>query len=543
MLDPATLTTLRQFRTEVYQCFEARRDALVEVLDAATVVGVVPSLAYLSLAPVHRRRWGSLYDALAAGSIDTAARRELLAGYPLDDGQPVYALDTSVWPRDDAETSPGRGHYFSSSRQSAGQPIVTGWSYAWLAQLSFTHDSWTAPVDVQRVPAGGDAHAVAAAPIAELVEHLPTDGPVPLCVVAAGYEPVKLARELADLEGERVAVLVRLRSDRCFYADPPPPTGPKVGRPRQPGQKFACAEERTWWAPTDQHAEAHAQYGRVRVRAWAGVHAKTQHHPATGSYRPKAIVRGTLVLVEVEHLPRQTRIPKRLWLWWRGPGQPDLAVVWRAYVRRFDREVVNPQVTKARMGAALGGRDHVPNLHRAIGHHHSVDQQFHELSPLLEGRLFQSDTQASKDGQHRPRHPTDLDESLALSDDFPFASPKILLLLAQGPLLALEGLQVDHLSQVRLQQPFPLSDQARPHASERSLPTAELLRNPSPTVCPLQGLGHALRMLHHRAQIRPHQLVELRGRNEASRAQGGTTRTRPGELATAPVVGVARLVG
>ena len=38
----------------------------------------------------------------------------------------------------------------------------------------------------------------------------------------------------------------------------------------------------------------------------------------------------------MERLQRQTRIPKRLWLWWRGPGQPDPAVLWRAYVHRFD---------------------------------------------------------------------------------------------------------------------------------------------------------------------------------------------------------------
>src|SRR5438270_57647 len=186
MIDPATFTTLRQFRAGVYQRFEVRRDALFELLDAATVAGLVPSLAYLSLAPVHRRRWGSLYAALVAGRLDAAGLRELLAGYPLDDGQPVYALDTSVWPRDDAETSPERGHYFSSSRQSAGKPIVTGWSYSWLAQLSFTHASWTAPLDVQRVPAGGNVHAVAAAQIWALVDHLPADGPVPLCVFDAG---------------------------------------------------------------------------------------------------------------------------------------------------------------------------------------------------------------------------------------------------------------------------------------------------------------------------------------------------------------------
>jgi hypothetical protein len=338
MVDPATFTTLRQFRAGVYACFEARRDALFELLDAATVAGLVPSLVHLSLPAVHRRRWGSLYAALAAGRLDAAALREWVARYPLDDGQPIYALDTSVWPRDDAETSPERGHYFSCSRQSAGQPIVTGWSYAWLAQLSFTHDSWTAPLDVQRVPAGGDAHAVAAAQIWELLEHGPAEGPVPLCVFDAGYDPVTLARELADLDGERVAVLVRLRSDRCFYADPAPPASPRVGRPRRHGQKFTCADERTWWAPTAQHCEQHAQYGRVRVRAWAGVHAKTHNHPAKGSRRTKPLIRGTLVLVEVERLPRQTRIPKRLWLWWRGPGQPDLAVLWRAYVHRFDLE-------------------------------------------------------------------------------------------------------------------------------------------------------------------------------------------------------------
>jgi hypothetical protein len=62
---------------------------------------------------------------------------EVRRPYPLDDGQPIYALDTSVWPRQDAETSPGRGYYHFASRQSAGQPIVTGWSYALLAQLSF----------------------------------------------------------------------------------------------------------------------------------------------------------------------------------------------------------------------------------------------------------------------------------------------------------------------------------------------------------------------------------------------------------------------
>jgi hypothetical protein len=199
MIDPVLFNTLRRFRAGVYDRFGARRDALVDLLDAATVVGLVPSLAYLSLTAVHRRGWGSLYDALAAGTMDVPALRDLVGRWPLDDGQPIYALDTSVWPRDDAETSPARGYYYSASRQSAGQPIVAGWSYAWLAQVSFTHDSWTAPLDVRRVAPSDDAHAVAAAQIRDLLARRPAGAPVPLRVFDAGYDPESLARELGDL--------------------------------------------------------------------------------------------------------------------------------------------------------------------------------------------------------------------------------------------------------------------------------------------------------------------------------------------------------
>jgi hypothetical protein len=336
MIDPVLFTTLRAFRAGIYQHFGSRRDALFEVLDAAIVAGLVPSLAHLSLTAVHRRGWGSLYDALAVGSMDVSALRDLVGRWPLDDGQPIYALDTSVWPRDDAETSPARGFYFSPTRQSAGQPIVAGWSYAWLAQVSFTPDSWTAPLDVRRVAPTDDTHAVAAAQIRDLLRRRPAASVVPLCVFDAGYDPVTLARELGDLDGQRVAVLVRLRSGRCFYAEPA--QQPRTGRPRRHGRKLICDDPTTWWMPTEEHHEEHAQYGKVRVRAWADVHAATQNHPGRGSRRPRPLVRGTLVLVEVERLPRQTRIPKQLWLWWRGPGTPDLAVLWRAYVHRFDLE-------------------------------------------------------------------------------------------------------------------------------------------------------------------------------------------------------------
>jgi hypothetical protein len=60
--------------------------------------------------------------------------------------------------------------------------------------------------------------------------------------------------------------------------------------------------------------------------------------PAGRCAPPKPVVSDTLILVEVSRLPGRTRTPQVLWLWWHGPGIPGLAVVWRAYVRRFDLE-------------------------------------------------------------------------------------------------------------------------------------------------------------------------------------------------------------
>jgi hypothetical protein len=300
---------------------------------AADAVG---SLPHLSLQAPHRRRWGSLYDALSAGRIDAAALQALLTRHATGDGPAVYAVDLSVWPRCDAEASPERGFYYHPSRHSAGQPIVAGWAYQWLARLSVDRDSWTAPHDVRRVPPTGNAHTVAVEQITALIAQQPPSAATPLFVFDAGYDSAQLTQALAETPA---AILVRLRADRCFYADPlPAQPSPKGGRPRTHGAKFACKDPATWPAPTAEHVAEDEQYGTVRVRAWAGLHPKQQAHPGRGTRKPRPIVRGTVVLVEVGRLPARPYQPKALWLWWGGPGAPNLDLLWRAYVRRFDLE-------------------------------------------------------------------------------------------------------------------------------------------------------------------------------------------------------------
>jgi hypothetical protein len=330
------LVRLGAFRDQLHACFPRRADALFELGDALLCAEAFPSLPHLSLEPVHRRGWGSVYDALASGRVDSERLRDLLASHlPVADPL-VFAVDVTTWPRCDAECSPERGYYYHPSRHSAGQPIIAGWAYQWICQLSLDRDSWTAPVDAARLHPLDDTDQQAACQIRALLARLPAGEAVPLFVFDGGYDSAQLSLDLAEA---RVAGLVRLRSDRCFYADPPPAArSAKGGRPRRHGAKFNCADPTTWPAPTATLVCQDDQYGTVTVHAWRGLHPKQQRHPGHGSRGPRPIVRGTIVRVQVERVPARTRPPKVLWLWWAGPGTCDLDLAWRAYVRRFDLE-------------------------------------------------------------------------------------------------------------------------------------------------------------------------------------------------------------
>jgi hypothetical protein len=329
------LARLGAFRAELHATFTRRTDALFELGDALLCAQAFGSLPHLSLQPVCRRGWGSVYAALARGRIDAERLRDLLASHLPDSGPPVFAVDVTTWPRCDAECSPSRGYYYHPSRHSAGQPIIAGWAYQWIAQVSLERDSWTAPVDAARLHPADDTDQQAAVQIRALLARLPASQAVPLFVFDGGYDSAQLTLDLAQ---EQVAVLVRLRADRCFYHDPPSRPPGVTGRPRRHGAKFNCADAATWPAPTATLATVDDQYGTVTVQAWAGLHPKQQRHPGHGSGGPRPIVRGTVIRVAVERVPARTRPPKVLWLWWAGPSSLDLDLAWQAYVRRFDLE-------------------------------------------------------------------------------------------------------------------------------------------------------------------------------------------------------------
>ena len=288
---------------------------------------------------MFHRSHGSLYKALARGRIDGERLRLVLVSHRPADWPLVFAVDASVWERCDAECSPERGFYYSASKHSAGQPIVAGWSFQWICQLSWAPDSWTAPLDVERIAPGADTTQSTIGQVRRLVSVLPADGQVPLFVFDAGYDPIGLAFARNDT---RVQLLTRIRDDRVFYADPPArPHRPRGtgGRPPRHGKRFKCSDKRSWPKPSASLVAQDPRYGTVKVTAWHGLHPRLVGRGRWAGQQAPPIVKGSVIRVEVEHLPKPTARTKRtLWLFWSGTGVPDLDLCWRSYLRRFDVE-------------------------------------------------------------------------------------------------------------------------------------------------------------------------------------------------------------
>src|SRR5438552_17272790 len=205
--DVESLAVLSRFRVDFHACLTARADELSELADAVLCAdGPVRDLAGLSLAPEHRRGHGALYDAVNHGRVDIGRLRRVLAGLPLPraaDGRLVLAADVSNWLRPGAATSPERLFCHVYGRGNGQAQMIPGWPSAVVAALEPGRTSWTAVLDAVRLGPDDDAAEVTAAQVREVVSRLIAAGhwrdgdPPVLVIVDAGYDPMRLACQLA----------------------------------------------------------------------------------------------------------------------------------------------------------------------------------------------------------------------------------------------------------------------------------------------------------------------------------------------------------
>jgi hypothetical protein len=338
---------LSRFRREFHACLTVRRDEIFELADAVLCAGgPVRCLAGLSLVAEHRRGHGALYDAVNRGRIEIGRLRRSLAALPLPraaDGRLMLAVDVSNWLRPGAATSPDRLFCHVYGRGKGQAQMIPGWPYSVVAALEPGRTSWTAVLDAIRLSPDDDEAEVTAAQVREVVSRLIEAGrwrdgdPPVLVILDAGYDPMRLACQLADLP---VEVLGRLRSDRVLHFPVPPRRPGTNGRPARHGRQFALADPKTWPQPPVAITTDTTRYGTAAAQAWDRLHPRLTHRAAWLDHDgPLPVIEGTLIRLQVDHLPGD-RAPKPLWLWCSATGAPPAEVnrLWQAFLRRFDLE-------------------------------------------------------------------------------------------------------------------------------------------------------------------------------------------------------------
>ncbi len=255
-----TLDQLKQFRSGVYTILGNGKDALFDLMDAVLVTRSVYSFVELSLSPVFRRRWSSIYEALEDSNPPREELMQLYIKQLPQTEQLVLAGDHTAWPRLEAVTLKERTYEHQTQPMSGTKPVTLGQGYSTISIIPETKGSWALPLLHERITSFSNPIEKAASQLRLVCQHLPTR---PMTLWDAEYGCASFVKQTADIAADK---LMRSRSNRVLYGAPPPYTG--IGRPRVHGDKFKFNDPTTWCNPNQILEVNDPKMGRLRQRLW-----------------------------------------------------------------------------------------------------------------------------------------------------------------------------------------------------------------------------------------------------------------------------------
>ncbi len=347
---------LKQFRSGVYALLGNGKDALFDLMDAVLVTRSVYSFVELSLAPVFRRKWSSIYEAIEDSLPPRQELMQLYIAQLPQTEQLVLAGDHTAWSRPNAPTLKDRTYEHQAQLLSGAKPVTVGQGYSTIAWIPETEGSWALPLLHERMTSFDSPITKAATQLKLVCQHLPKR---PLSLWDAEYGCASFVKQTADVATDK---LMRLRSNRVLYGAPPPYTG--FGRPRVHGDKFKLNDSTTWWKPDQILAVNHSKLGQLSLRLWCHLHFQQS-------------AKHSMHLIQIERTDvGKLRNLKPLWLVWLGEQMPTLAEIWHQYLRRFAID---------HWYRFLKGR-----LHWTLPHFSTPEQSesWSDLMPLLSWQLW-----------------------------------------------------------------------------------------------------------------------------------------------------------
>jgi hypothetical protein len=307
-----SLENLERFRNYTYRILGNGRAALFDLMDAVLTSRSVSSFVELSLSPVFRREWPSIYEALQDGRPPRQALMKQYVQQMPEADLTILAGDHTAWSRPHAVTLQERTYEHQPQAGVGSKPVTIGQGYSTIAWIPETAGGWAIPLLHERITSFENPMQKAARQLHLVCTQIP--GSV-LFLGDGEYGCAPFLKQTADIECTK---LLRLRPNRVLYHAPKAYEG--HGRPHKHGEKFKLKDSSTWPIPQEDLTVEDPKLGRLRIRRWQTLHLKqAADHP--------------FALILVQRLDEP--FSKPLWLIWVGQDKPTLGEVWQKYLRRF----------------------------------------------------------------------------------------------------------------------------------------------------------------------------------------------------------------
>ena len=354
------IATLQGFRQNLYNSFSHRADTLMELIDALASNTNARSVAELSLSPLFRREYSSVYDAIEHFFVPTkpknviqekraheqALLRLIVPFLPAPQQRKywLFGTDVTYLPRQFARTLADRTFVHCPNTIAGNNPVTIGHDYSILSYLpektSSSTPPWVVPLVVRRVGSTEKANQVGAEQIATVV----TDETLPfkdeLCVLVEDSAYSALEHLAAVAIRPNLVTVVRFPGNRVVYRKFELPEGAAnaVGHPTWYGDRFDLKDPDTWPEPdatavTTLVTKKGKTY-TVRLESWHNM-VRTGKKDLPMHEYPFTLVRARVLDADGNPV-----FKRNMWLLAIGERRRELALVdiWEAYSQRYDVE-------------------------------------------------------------------------------------------------------------------------------------------------------------------------------------------------------------
>jgi hypothetical protein len=344
-------TQLTQFREQVYQNFNKRADALMDLLDALSSQNKARSVVELSLETCFRREHTSVFKAIACCSPKWMSKSlaQLASPYlprPQRRSFWVLGVDTTPQPRPYAQTLKDRGYVYQPALLQSNKPVTIGHCYSEVALLPEREvqqgSAWVVPLSCERVSSVEDKELVGAIQINVLLDDATLPFQNQLCVEVGDTSYSKSKYLFANRPKSNLVSLVRVRTTRTFYRKAHPYSRkPRRGHPAWYGAAFSLQDPRSWHAPDEiAYTTTTSRRGRVyqvKVEAWHDMLMRGKRKPI---YIPMHRYPFTLARICLYNANGILAYPQALWVIVMGEKRRALGLldIFMTYNQRYDLE-------------------------------------------------------------------------------------------------------------------------------------------------------------------------------------------------------------